>query len=100
MTERHALRSWQRWDRSPSSRRTFAIDRTNRSTGDNLYSLIAKKYRFSDRREKEVADEILRMIQEGNGLTGTFLKAGQTLKLPPLPTRPLDKGASARLHNS
>lgn len=62
--------------------------------GDTLYNIISNTYHFSDKLHRPAADALLDVIQRVNGLTTDKLVAGQHLRLPPLPTRPRDIGAT------
>ena len=66
--------------------------------GDNLYNIIARKYRFSDGQYPQAAGALARQIVNTNKLKSrAAIKGGQVLTLPNLPARPLSKGASTDL---
>ena len=63
--------------------------------GDSVYSIVASRYAYSDARFQKTSNAIARLIQKANNLKDDLLiLAGQRIKLPPLPARPHDTGAS------
>jgi hypothetical protein len=62
---------------------------------ENLFSIVARAYRYSDGRYRETARAIAEIVRDANGLVDiSSVRVGQRLKLPPLPKRPYDFGSS------
>lgn len=63
--------------------------------GDTLFSVIARRYRYSDRMFPATSSAIVQVVLAANGLSNpAAIRAGRVLRLPPLPARPHDEGAS------